>query len=64
MLLYAKEDLIRFNHTMPRHLQDQPHPYIKLKYRQTVKYKEEKYSSPPLTAAKKKILQEVLGVLL
>ena len=49
---------------MPRRLQDQPHPHIKPKYRQIVKYIEEENASPPLTAAKKKIVQEVLGVFL
>ena len=38
---------------MPRRLQDQPHPHIKLKYGQTVKYTEEKDSSTPLTAARR-----------
>ena len=53
ILLYVKEVLIRSNHAMPRRLQDQPHPHIKLKYGQTVKYTEEKDSSTPLTAARR-----------
>ena len=64
MLLYVKESLIRFNHAMPRRLQDQPLPHIKPKYRQIVQYTKEEDSSTPLTAAKKKIVQEVLGVFL
>ena len=46
MLLYMKEALIRFDHAMPRRLQDQPHPYVKPKYGQKVQYIEEKESSP------------------
>ena len=57
MLLYVKEDFIRFNHVMPRHPQDQPHLHIKPKYGQTVQYIEEEYSSPPLNDAKKKLVQ-------
>ena len=49
---------------MPRRLQDQPHPHIKPKYGLKVQYKEEEDSSPPLTAAKKKLSQEVLRVFL
>ena len=61
MLLYVKYSLIRFNHAMPRRPQDQPHPHIKSKYGQTVQYIEEEASSPPLTSAKKKLVQELLG---
>ena len=64
MLLYVKEPLIRFNHFMTRRLQDQIHPHTKQKYRQIVQYIKDDDSSTPLTAAKKKIVQEVLGVLL
>ena len=38
ILLYVKEVLIRFNHAMPRRLQDQPQPHIKPKYVQIVQY--------------------------
>ena len=47
---------------MPRLPQYQPHPHTNPKYIQKVQYNKEEDASPPLTAAKKKLLQEVLGV--
>ena len=64
MMKYVKEALIRFNHAVPFRPQYQPHPHIKLKYGQKMQYTEEEDTSPPLTAANKKLVQEVLGVFL
>ena len=64
MFLYVKEALIQFNNAMPRHPQDQPHPHINPKYGQKMQYTKEEDDSPPLTAAKNKSVQEVLGVFL
>ena len=49
---------------MPLLPQDQPHLNIKPKYGQKAQYTNEEDASPPLTAAKEKSAQEVLGVLL
>ena len=64
MILYVKEALIRFNHSIPLRPQDQQHPHIKPKYSQKVQYTEEEDASIPLTAAKTKLVQELLGVFL
>ena len=64
ILLYVKEALIIFNHAVPRQTQDQPHPHINPNYGQKLQYTKEEYASPPLTAAKNKLVQEVIGVLL
>ena len=64
MIFYVKEALIRFNHAVPPRPQDQPHPHIKPNHGQKVQYTKEEDSSPPLTAAKKILVQELLGVFL
>ena len=64
MIIHVKEALIQFNHAVPLRHQDQPYPQIKPKYNQKVQYTKEEDSSPLMTAAKKKLIQEVLGLFL
>ena len=64
IILYLKEALIRFNHAVPRHPQYQPHPHIKPEYGRKVQCTKEEDAPPPLTTAKKKLVQEVIGVFL
>ena len=64
IILYVKEALLQFNHAVPRRPQYQPHIYINPKYGLRVKYTKEDDASTLLTAAKNKLVQEVLGILL
>ena len=64
MLQYVIDALKRFNHKHPHKPQDQPYPHVKPNYGAKAQYAADADSTPPLSPADKKIVQEVVGTFL
>ncbi len=61
---YVEQALARFGHPIPDKPQHQPHQHAIPTYGATVKYAKPKDTSRCLSPAKKKFIQEVIGVFL
>ena len=61
---YIENALVRFGHKKPDNPQMQPHPHILPTYGVKIQYAKAADTSPPVTTAEKKFIQQVIGVLL
>ena len=64
MLAYAQDALKHFHHAHPKQTQDQPHPHAKPMYGAKAHYAAGEDTSPAVSAAEKKFIQEVTGTFL